>query len=220
MFRPKLWFINILMILILVVVLFENGCTGFDSVSGGKIVEDSQNLINQENYDNEGSNKKLRLVMGRYVNGLLNEIFGAVAQPITKQFVDGKYAEFGGSCDRYGSVKDCPANLSQSAVIPSALTSRSSILTRACEKILQNDLAVTTALSKIGINGTALPSPNVTSIQAAYGLFYPGRTVNSGDVTSKLLAISDRAKELSEPPMEAWRFLLLTLCLSPDWQLP
>ncbi len=162
------------------------------------------------------SDTNLRLMAGGYVAGLLNDVFGPQAQNITGRFINGNYAQFGGGCDKYGST-DCPANLSQGGVIPSALTTRSSILIRTCDLIMQDDYAVTYAASKVGTIGVL---PDRVAVQAAYDLFYPGRTLESAAAVDSLGAVVNQATALSMPPLEGWRFLFLTLCMSPDWQIP
>jgi hypothetical protein len=206
---------RILIFLSLAVVCLHNACNSYRSPKGG-----SNDGSSQTTYDpgSAAGGGNLRLTHGNYVVGLLNEVFGSTsALSATSALISGPYTQFGGTCEKYASTP-CPAQSSQGSVIPGALTTRFALVTRACDRILQNDAAVTAALAKIGGNATTFPIP--TTVAAAYSLFYPGRNLSANDVGNALLDIAEQAKSQALPALEAWRFIFLTLCVSPDWQIP
>jgi hypothetical protein len=91
---------------------------------------------------------------------------------------------------------------------------------------LANDTSLTrTALRNIGLESTTPFSPE--AVNKAYEQFYPGRAPASS-VTASLQAIGQEALShpgVKPPPgvprtLESWRFVLMTLCLSPGWQAP
>ena len=57
-------------------------------------------------------------------------------------------------------------------------------------------------------------APSDATIEGAYELFFPGSEAPD-EVIEALGDVADQA----DKALESWRLVLLTLCLSPDWQL-
>ena len=183
------------------------------------------------------------------VSSTLSDIFGAntivsgtlKVSDVLKAFVLDQPASFGGSCDPYANshpmpVLDSHGNVnrvietpsargctdspsSQAAILPSSSTSRLAWNTRTCDRILASDAAVRYAATQAGLPASAaLDVPNEAQIRASYDLFYPGIEIPSAALRD-LQTVTTTAAGLGAGAGEGWRFLLLTLCLSPGWQV-
>lgn len=179
-------------------------------------------------------NSRLRLGNRRFVSSKLNDLFGSVANTPVNEMVATKYGVFGGPCDKYradfstyGGIYGVPkgdcdniAN-SQSSVIAPNTAPRLALVNRVCNRILQEDTSVHNIVTK-GFGSTSPISarrPNDTDLQTLYGLFFTGRLADS-TVISGLRGLSDKAQSLGYTNIESWRFSLIALCQSPDWQIP
>lgn len=180
------------------------------------------------------SDSKLRMATRAYVASTLREVFGAAShssvEKAIEELVVRQLAPFaGGPCDRYG--EDCPlmnngsgrvdpAGESQSSVIPAPTTARFALMIRVCERITSEDKAIFFAASQAmgGAVANHLPMPLEGDVTAAFDLFHTGE-VPPKAVTNELLSLAKLAYQQGGT-LEAWRFLLLTLCTSPGWQIP
>jgi hypothetical protein len=61
--------------------------------------------------------------------------------------------------------------------------------------------------------------PTLTDIKVAYDLFSPGRIPSDDLVKSLKTDVVDYSVSTGLVPLESWRFLFLTLCISPHWQV-
>lgn len=173
------------------------------------------------------ADSKLRLGDRLYVKTTLDDIFGPGVSEITQRLIMTKTAQFGGPCDPAISDTECSSPVEAfAALVPIAITARESYRTRACEEISSQDSAILHAYMQAKMpqadssSGVVPGWPGIADFQLAYDLFYPGRAMPSG-VASALLEVTEAAKRLERTsPVEGWRYLLLTLCLAPDWQLP
>lgn len=73
-------------------------------------------------------------------------------------------------------------------------------------------------------NFTELGIPNETGIAGAYQLFFPGRELESSAKTALLNVVNESKTQMAnksaeEQSKDAWKFLLLTLCYSGEWQV-
>ena len=158
-----------------------------------------------------------------YMASVLTEIFdsGGVSaenkkiKEIITSYVENQRLAFGGPCLRYD--KDCPGkDLSVALVNPNSSVLRKGYYTKACREILSIDLAVSNALSKVGLT----TSEQATSINLGkvFRFFYLGRTPSS-EIYTKLATIFQKAKAQDKTQIDAWRYTLLPLCVSSSIDL-
>jgi hypothetical protein len=177
-------------------------------------------------------------VAGReYAAGALIDIFGdGPAGSVANELVRRKVGEFAGPCDVY-STRSSPIDVfygwdsngeclgessySQQPLIGAMNASRQAYLIRACDRILQQDSAVLNAAALAqGLTSVASVSqPSAANAEAVYQMFFVGRTPPA-EVVQGLLAVASTAQSKGLPAIEAWRFMLLTTCVAPDWQVP
>lgn len=180
---------------------------------------------------------RLRLVGRKFVAGKLKTLFGSEVSAITDVYIENEIGNFGGPCDRNLTditfrlngaqhqariYPDCKSESdSQASVIGPTTPARFSLLQRACRKILQTDSYLNTGVMNALNTTTPQTSRAMTDadIQAIYSAFNIGKSP-SLEVLSSLKKISDVTEEKGLAKIEAWRFVFLTLCLSPDWQIP
>ena len=175
---------------------------------------------------------RLRAGNRYYVKTMLDEIFGSATAGVpTNELFLAENSLFGGPCDHYGTKLDYGAPVgncatpgdSQIPLIPGAVSGRYSLTIRACERILSSDTAVRYAAAQaMGVPTSPLPTlafPNSANVTGAYGLFYPGLTP-SAQVVTDLQGVSQAAQAAGYNANDAWRYMLLSLCRAPDWQVP
>ncbi len=171
----------------------------------------------------EASDSKLRLGTRFFISSKLGNVFGPTASAVTANLIDRDAGNFGGPCDRYmndftgvQNSGDC-TNLadSQASVVGNATPARMAISLRSCRRIVQNDQAITFALNAATGNSATNRAPTDADLQSIYEQFYVGRTA-SANLISSLKNVHSKAGS----PLDGWRFLLATLCSSPDWQIP
>jgi hypothetical protein len=186
---------------------------------------------NEENLSSTGpldrgllniAESRLRLAPRTFVATTLNDIFGTSIEATTQDLIGSRVGQFGGPCDP-AIPNDCQqGGDSLAPMVPVANSARAALSTRACDKIASSDAAVTFAGAQASTSGTTAittRNPNQAEIAAMYDLFFPGRTPNQ-EILTNLAAIATDARNLNYSYIESWRFILLTLCLSPDWQIP
>ncbi|HEX4924181.1 MAG TPA: hypothetical protein VFV50_08845 [Bdellovibrionales bacterium] len=167
----------------------------------------------------EASSQKLRLGGRDYIASVLNDVFGSTAVAITDALIKSESGNFGGPCDRY--LGDCTeAGESQFAIIPVPTSPRAALLIRACDRLVSNDTAVTFAASQARANPAAtLQRPSEEELSALFDLFYPGRPITP-EIIANLNEIVIASAGQNQPALDAWRFTLFALCVSPGWQVP
>jgi hypothetical protein len=159
-----------------------------------------------------------------YVESVLLQVFDAAGKkmaPIIQTEIYQKI-EFGGACDIYA-----PSDVSASAVefareqcfngigvVQGSNNNpmRYSLTTKVCEKLVKDSDSLGAVRKKIfAENVWKKPTPG--SIQTAWNLFYQ---VHRADpmVVEALLGVA----EASVNEEDAWRNIILTMCISPDWQ--
>jgi hypothetical protein len=151
----------------------------------------------------------------------LTMAFGPVATGAISQYVLKQGGSFGGPCDHYGEVgkNNCGIFRSQSqlSLTPFSLTAREAWRMKACETITVQDAAITYAVTT-ALGFTTDTLPEAAHIRAAYNLFYSGRKIPA-EVSTAFQVMMQKLKEDPYTKMDAWRTMLLTLCLSPGWQV-
>ncbi len=124
-------------------------------------------------------------------------------------------ASMGGPCSRYED--NCPGGDRSSAPeVPLSNAIRKGYLIRSCEEILSIDEAVITALSQISLPPNSAASD--LNLSNTLNLFFPGRAV-SDDVLSALRSQHQAALNFGQTPLDAWRFVFLSLCTSPMMEM-
>jgi predicted hotdog family 3-hydroxylacyl-ACP dehydratase len=165
------------------------------------------------------------LMGGReYAESVLMDIFNAqgtayesiiTAETLTK-------GEFGGSCDPYAasdlstSTFEFPREQCYSGVrmvLPAnANPMRFAYTTRVCERLIINTDAMNAVKSKIyGTAAWALPDN--ANIKKAYKLFFPAEE----PPVALLDEFRLRSIEAGTTAPEAWKLIMLTLCVNPEW---
>ncbi len=126
----------------------------------------------------------------------------------------------GGPCDPYGNSFRCtPAQRKTDSLVPvmpvSAAT-REGIRLRACEEATNLDLAIRTAVQRIGVATINTPA-TATSAREALAAFY-GDAEFPDSVVEALLEIQADAQSKGYPQIDAWRFIFYAICSTPSWQ--
>ncbi|MGZ6331442.1 MAG: hypothetical protein ACXWP5_02400 [Bdellovibrionota bacterium] len=163
-----------------------------------------------------------------YVESVLGDIFGPAARPITFKLIVTPASSFGGPCDIQAQVRvgpnpndladphsACPGG-KFAATLPMIGTPnmvRQGYVTRACEQLVASAPAMDHALGLLF--GTQPPSqPEEASLLRAFQLFNPERQLDRAAL-SALAGIAAGEKDLRK----RWTYILLGLCLDPQWQL-
>ena len=161
---------------------------------------------------------------------LLGQVFGVgTAQSVILQSVVAtQYTGLGGTpCDPYvpgqcpGSdpnnvgTADAGTSLLPMNTAPTAI--RMAYLQRACDRLSATDAAVSFAISQV-TDESPLSYPEDDDLKEMFDLFYTGQ-IPSADVISGLAGVVSAAQSQNYPALEAWRFVILTLCVSPGWQI-
>lgn len=156
----------------------------------------------------------------------LNSRFGGQSSAITQKLILPFSSDFGGRCDPKTNPNLGCDESEASALAQSKLNlTRFALTLRACEGILgssDGDNAVRNAGKlALGIN-TDLPTMGKNEINAAWNLFFPGKTI-SKTVENSFLTLVSQSKEqtksmsANDQILDQWRFTFLTLCKSPEW---
>jgi hypothetical protein len=178
----------------------------------------------------------LRLIDRVTVASILNQRFGPTAVSYTNALVKAKVNQYGGPCDQNmvtetvnasGTVtvtNDCSDGAHSQSMAPMVAVSssgREGLRIRVCDRIVAQDATILYAAKEVQPDLTKanakIPTPE--QVISMYQQFSPGVTPTE-EIQEKLAAISARTQQLNLIPFEAWRFIYLTLCLSPDWQIP
>jgi len=162
---------------------------------------------------------RLRLLPREFVANTLDLTFGPSATATVNNLIRAKSSQFGGPCEYYRG--DCSAaGESQLPQVPVGTSGRYGYMTRACDQITLVDVGVLFAV-RLAVQDPTLLAVNVTppdaaAIEATFQLFYQDRS-SSSEVAAELAALIRDAAVYGA--FEQWRYLLLTLCLSPGWQI-
>jgi hypothetical protein len=159
---------------------------------------------------------------------------------VATQLIATQPASWGGPCDPYANSLLMPTlqsdssvqrvvtttvprgcsdpSFSQSAILPGASTSRFAWTIRACDRIVSSDPAVQAAATQAGLTGSINTPPTDALIKSTYALFYAGVPITDDSFNGLKAVVTQAASSYPNSP-EAWRFLLLTICSSPGWQI-
>lgn len=164
---------------------------------------------------------QIRLADRNFVSSTLGQIYGVT--PANTATLNGlvttQIGLFGGPCDYYDG--DCQMRSeSQTGVIPTMNAARGALQTRACDELNSVDANVTYAVGALDLGQYSASSiPGADGLVAAYQAFHPG-AVPGAQATASLQTVLTAAQANRYAPIDQWRFVLLTLCLAPDWQAP
>lgn len=95
---------------------------------------------------------------------------------------------------------------------------RRGLITKTCQEVLSINDSVMNVLVQATINQPTSP-PSEVNIQKLFNTMNPTIPINPA-VTNKLIALHQEAEiNKSLPPLEAWRFVIYTLCISPTFEM-
>ena len=167
---------------------------------------------------------------------------GLNVQDVTSNFVLSQPASWGGPCDPYANSHPVPHAgrnggldmvietpnargcsdkvFSQSSMLPSGSTSRLAWTIRACDRIVSSDAAIRFAATQSGYpaNSSLNTPPSEQSIRSVFDIFHPGIALSTASFGALKGVVDEANRQFPNTP-EAWRFLMLTLCSSPGWQM-
>lgn len=201
----------------------ENNSGGKDNAPVTKPVPPKENVsevINSKEFSSE-----IQMADRSYVESVLLQVFNAVNTPAGAYIQSDIYqkVEFGGACDQY-SLSDLGATTVEFSreqcftgigVVQGSNNNpmRYSLTTKVCERLVNDTTRMTVVRDKI-FTTKKWEKPDSASVQRAWKLFFPIEDANSRVVTD-LLNIS----KVSSSDEEGWKNIMLTLCISPEWQV-
>ena len=181
-------------------------------------------------------NVNIRFAERYYVISVLRKIFGPTVMG-TAYYINSLNTVFGGNFDSYDLVRD---DLTSSKIINTSpegyplLASNTTPNTdvigplnpirlattiRICEDIAKSNAfilnAIRNATGDQNISITSIPYPFKQDLVAAHSLFYPTDPI-SEDTTNALICVADAETSA----IDQWRNVFLTLCITPEWQIP
>lgn len=174
-------------------------------------------------------NSELQMAPRSYIESVLLEVFDAKNTPAATYIQSDIYEkiEFGGACDQYGASDiglatatfeyDRERCKNSVDVVQKSTNNpmRYSILTKVCERLVIDTERMKSVRKKVlGPTATSWTKPSASSVEAAWTLFYPATPLTS-DIQSALINVG---KESSSDET-AWQHIMLTLCISPQWQV-
>jgi hypothetical protein len=162
---------------------------------------------------------RLKLANRTQLGSILTSIFGPSVKPDTDSMIVNNGFHFGGACDAYSADAACGAGTLPNP-IPLPITSREALLSRICERIASTDTAIQYAAGQVlGSTGDPMSArPGPADILKSYDLFFPGATAPT-EIVSSLNVVVQTAQTNGYAPLESWRFLFLSECLMPEWQI-
>jgi hypothetical protein len=164
---------------------------------------------------------QLRLSDRFYVASLLGQVYATdpATNGILKTLVTLQIPLLGGACDPYQN--DCASSSqTQTGMIPTMNPARGSLITRACDNLNADDASVKRAVAALdGGPFTTDHAPDVDAAAAVFAAFHPQIEAPAA-VASGLASVAAAAAGKGYAALDQWRFLLLTVCLAPDWQAP
>ena len=161
-----------------------------------------------------------------YVESTLTQVFGSTGDSSLEVGIYQK-KEFGGACDRYAASDNgsgayefpraqCYTGIS---VFQPANSNpmRYSYTTKMCETLVNTVARFSYVMKKVypsWVSSQKLPAPDQAAITKVYQQFYQDE-VPSADLVAAFLSMSSSAASTDE----AWKQILLTVCVSPEWQV-
>jgi hypothetical protein len=214
--------------LLILLLVLTSSCDSF--LASSKVFLSPNSNVPQTTNTSEPLESQIRLTNRNFIAAKLESVFGPSAKASIDAIVMNQayHAVLGGPCNSYSEIStqfpfnvtspDCalPA-YAQAPMIPRASTARAALLTRACDRILSQDDAIFFALSQAlssSVTGINIERPNQNAILETFKLFSPTRELPSL-AQSAVMKVADSQALATD----AWRFVLLTFCYQPDWQV-
>ncbi len=209
--------------ILLLCLSFQNcGRSGFSVKSGDQfeILEFGSSGSSGTLFSSLGADDKINIGHAGYMTSTMTMLFVNPALATTStssiknkinSLVNLQISSMGGPCSRYDDI--CPGGDRSSAPeVPLSNAIRKGYIIRSCEEILSIDEAVMTALTQISLTPNSAASD--VNLSNTLNLFFPGRAV-SDYVLAALRAQHQAALNFGQAPLDAWRFVFLSLCTSP-----
>ena len=167
---------------------------------------------------------EVQMVTRSYVESVLLQVFDAegttAANYIQTDIL--QRVEFGGSCDFYATGEMANAKVqfpreqcfNSIGIVqpPNNNSMRYSLSTKVCEKLVADKDRLNAVRKKIYEN-QVWGVPTDDKVLIAWRLFHQSTDIDTNGIT----ALKD-LKNVSSSNDEAWKLIVLTLCLSPEWQ--
>lgn len=224
---------NALILLLLSLVLFSS-CISNNSKKTGLLFHVNISTPTSDAVANlEQGGLVIRMSDRYYVSSLLSDVFGPSSNTEINYLVKIKMDSFGGGCDQYDMNQnvsgaclndDCNNVVCSGAQVINNQIGVSSVirrgwLIRVCESISNDDYAILYAVQNIHSQPTLtksnVPAPTKNTLEKSYGLFYR----SSAPDKAILSALTDISKEETNN-FEKWRYVLLSICTTAEWQIP
>jgi hypothetical protein len=161
-----------------------------------------------------------------YVESTLTQVFGSTGDATLETGIYQK-KEFGGACDRYAAsdtgsaAYEFPRAQCYTGITvfqpANSNPMRYSYTTKMCETLVNTAARFNYVMKKVypsWVTSQALSAPDQASITKLYQQFYQDE-VPSNEVISAFMSMSSEASSTNE----AWKQILITLCVSPEWQV-
>lgn len=201
----------------------NNGNTGNAGNSGTK--PPAKEPEPQIDMSNKSFSSEIQMADRSYVESVLLQIFNAANTTAGTYIQSDIYqkVEFGGACDPY-SVSDIGATTLEFSreqcftgigVVQNSNNNpmRYSLTTKVCEKLVNDSTRMDVVRDKI-YTTKKWARPDAASIQKAWKLFFPIEDADARVVTELL-----NVAKVSSTDEEGWKNIMLTLCISPEWQV-
>lgn len=181
-------------------------------------------------------NVNIRFADRFYVLSILSKVFGSSVLG-TAFSVNSLNTVFGGNVDVYDMVRDdltnnkvintTPEGYAFTAINTTPNTDqigplnpiRLATTVRVCEDIVKSNTFILNAIrNTVGdqtLTTAKLPYPFKQDFIAAHNLFYPTDPI-SENTTNALVCVADAETSA----LDQWRNVFLTLCITPEWQIP
>ena len=167
---------------------------------------------------------ELQVADRSYVESVLLQVFDAAGTSAATYIQSEIYQkiEFGGACDYYASSdtnattvefprENCVNGIS---VVQPATNNpmRYSLTTKVCERLVADSARMNSVRNKLFSNKQWAP-PTDDSIGKAWSLFFPAESIDP-----RVLGDFKHLAQVSGGTESAWKNIILTLCISPEWQ--
>ncbi len=174
-----------------------------------------------------------------YIFNVLLYVFGPSADALITSIIYNNSAAYNGSCSQYEAVysaggvplngnyiiDDAKANCNNSSlnlpVVGTENSIREGARLQACEILVNNDNTLFYAIEKevgtVANRTTFSINPTSTTITKIYNRFYPGFAIDPVFLNN-LLNISQSSQLTTSK--DRFKLVLLTVCMTADWQIP
>ncbi|MCC6138681.1 MAG: hypothetical protein IT287_08605 [Bdellovibrionaceae bacterium] len=222
---------------ITILVLFQNCGSKPNSGSNTFSSLDTGDLIVQDDDDDDDDLPHLRRVQVNQMvaNRVLlanyfTDIFGPDIETTVAALIANQPSDFGSSNSIYDRIITTTCGTKKSIYAPCSTADvlqldtkanvgvnirREAFRVRSCHTAVKNRTLI--ALKKIDSTATAtkIPAINEANLKKAFSLFFRARRAPSSEVVDALTIVSQKEAK----PLDQWKDVMLSLCLSPHWQV-